>query len=101
MVSSVLVYTAVQNVCSPLSKCSLSHDLHGVDLHRLLAPVGDGVRDGVDRRPALVVRCGDLGEDAVASVRLVQVGVGLQVDEELWMLEGRKCKVVRKLDKES
>ena len=61
-----------------------------MDLHRLLAPVGDGVRDGVDGRPTLVVRCGDLGEDAVASVRLVQVGVGLQVDEELWMLEKKE-----------
>ena len=58
-----------------------------MDLHRLLAPVGDGVRDGVDRRPTFLVGWGDLGEDAVASVRLVEVGVGLQVDEELWILE--------------
>ena len=58
--------------------------MHGRDLHRLLPPVGDGVRDGVDGHPALPVRGGDLGEDAVASVGLVEVGVGLQVDEKLW-----------------
>ena len=58
----------------------ISGDRHRADL-RLRDPRGDGGGDLIDHGEAGVV--GDLGENTVATVGLVEMAVGIEVDEEL------------------
>jgi hypothetical protein len=60
-----------------------SRHLHALNLHKLLAFVGNRVRNRIHRRPTRFVGCRHFREHAVAPVDLVQMLIRPQIDEEL------------------